>query len=56
MDYDDFERMIELHRNTPVIVVANIGSTMKEACDDIKKIKRIIALVHSFRCSIACCH
>ncbi len=42
MDYEDFERMIELHRNTPVIVVANIGTTMKEACDDIRKIKKTI--------------
>ena len=42
MDYDDFARTIEMHRNVPVIVVANIGTTMKEACDDIKKIRKII--------------
>ncbi len=39
MDYDDFKEAAHQHRHLPAIVVANIGTTMTEAKDDISKIK-----------------
>lgn len=39
MDYDDLHRMVELHRDKPVIILANIGTTMTEAKDDLAQIK-----------------
>lgn len=42
MDYDDLRDTIALHRNVPAIILANIGTTMTEAKDDIRKIKGIL--------------
>ncbi|MBV8251068.1 MAG: histidine decarboxylase [Chitinophaga sp.] len=42
MDYDDLENMISMHRHLPVIVLANIGTTMTEARDDVKRIRQIL--------------
>ncbi|RAJ79340.1 histidine decarboxylase [Chitinophaga dinghuensis] len=42
MDYDDLENMISMHRHLPAIVLANIGTTMTEARDDVKRIKHIL--------------
>lgn len=42
IDYDDLEHTIRQHRNVPVIVVANIGTTMTEAVDDLTRIKKIL--------------
>lgn len=42
MDYDDLKASIELHRHQPAIVVANIGTTMTEAKDDVPTIRRIL--------------
>ncbi|WP_103863954.1 histidine decarboxylase [Aquimarina sp. I32.4] len=42
MDYNDLQEAIGYHRHRPVIVVANIGTTMTEAKDNTRKIKTII--------------
>jgi len=42
IDYDDLRESIRLHRDVPVIIMANIGTTMKEARDDISKIRGIL--------------
>ncbi len=41
MDYDDLRDMIRMHRDQPVIVLANIGTTMTEAKDDLGIIQDI---------------
>ncbi|RZK41826.1 MAG: histidine decarboxylase [Pedobacter sp.] len=41
IDYEDLEQMIQGHRDQPVIMLANIGTTMTEAKDDLGKIKQI---------------
>lgn len=42
MDYEDLKDAVHTHRDHPAIVVANIGSTMTEAKDDISKIKTML--------------
>ncbi|GAB1309151.1 histidine decarboxylase [Urechidicola sp. KH5] len=42
MDYEDLEQTIMLKRDKPAIFFLNIGSTMKEAIDNLDEIKRII--------------
>lgn len=42
MDYEDFESTIKMNRHKPVIVLATFGTTMKEAKDDVSRIKSII--------------
>jgi histidine decarboxylase len=42
MDYDDLSDMIQLHRDHPVIIMANIGTTMTEARDDLNKINTVL--------------
>ena len=42
MDYEDFESTIKMNRHKPVIVLATFGTTMKEAKDDVSKIKSIV--------------
>ncbi len=42
MDYEDFEAQVERNRDRPVIVVANIGTTMTEAVDDVRRIQQIL--------------
>ncbi|MEE1946954.1 histidine decarboxylase [Pedobacter sp. KR3-3] len=42
IDYHDLENTIGMNRQTPVIIMANIGTTMTEARDDIAKIKAIL--------------
>lgn len=41
IDYDDLDELLKMHRDTPAIVCANIGTTMKGAIDDIEKIFRL---------------
>jgi len=41
IDYNDLHDMIQMHRDQPVIMLANIGTTMTEARDDLGKIKAI---------------
>ncbi|MCU7548549.1 histidine decarboxylase [Chitinophagaceae bacterium LB-8] len=42
MDYEDLRETIQLHRHRPVIILANIGTTMTEAKDDIVRIREIL--------------
>ncbi|MCZ4245149.1 histidine decarboxylase [Pedobacter punctiformis] len=42
IDYEDLEHTIRMNRHMPVIIMANIGTTMTEARDDVGKIKTIL--------------
>ena len=42
MDYDDLRETLKIRRDAPPIIFANIGTTMKEARDDIGKIRSIL--------------
>ncbi|WP_316804592.1 histidine decarboxylase [Pedobacter nototheniae] len=42
IDYEDLEHTIRMNRHMPVIIMANIGTTMTEARDDVAKIKTIL--------------
>jgi histidine decarboxylase len=42
IDYHDLAEMVQMHREKPVIILANIGTTMTEAKDDLKEIKAIL--------------
>lgn len=41
MDYEDLREQVRRHRDVPAIIVANIGTTMTEAIDDIRLIRSI---------------
>jgi len=42
IDYKDLEETMRINRDKPAVIFANIGTTMTEAKDDIKKIQRIL--------------
>ena len=42
IDYDDLRETIRIHRQIPPIIMANIGTTMKEAIDDIPRIRAML--------------
>lgn len=42
IDYEDLRQTIQYHRHQPAIIMANIGTTMTEAKDDLHKIKEIL--------------
>ncbi|MFV0237995.1 MAG: histidine decarboxylase [Flavobacteriales bacterium] len=42
MNYEDFHNTLKINRHKPAVVVANIGTTMTEARDDVSKIKQIL--------------
>ncbi len=42
MDYDDLRATVQLNRDKPPIIFANIGTTMKQAIDNLPKIKEIL--------------
>ncbi len=42
IDYEDFENTVNMNRHKPAIVLATFGTTMKEAKDDVSKIKGIL--------------
>ena len=42
IDYDDLYETIRINRDVPVIMMANIGTTMKGAIDDIDRIRDIL--------------
>lgn len=42
IDYEDFENTVRMNRHMPVICLANFGTTMTEAKDDVSKIKSIL--------------
>ena len=54
MDYQDLHQTISQHRNVPVIIVANIGTTMTEAVDDVSKIKAVLKNLAVQRSYIHC--
>ncbi len=51
IDYADLEKTISINRQVPVIIMANIGTTMTEARDDVAKMKAIfkgLAIQHHY--------
>ncbi len=42
MDYDDLRETIRINRDAPVILVANVGTTMKGAVDDVGRMREIL--------------
>ena len=42
IDYDDLHESIRINRDVPVIFMANIGTTMKGAIDDVGKVRDIL--------------
>jgi len=42
MDYQDLEETLKVHRDTPAVIFANIGTTMTEAKDDLEKIRQVL--------------
>jgi len=42
IDYEDLYETIRINRDVPVIIMANIGTTMKGAVDDLRKIRQIL--------------
>ncbi|MDZ4198493.1 MAG: histidine decarboxylase, partial [Kiritimatiellia bacterium] len=42
MDLDDLRETLRIHREIPPILIANIGTTMKEAVDDVAGMRRIL--------------
>ena len=43
IDYDDLRESIRINRDAPALIVANIGTTMKGAVDNLDRIREIIA-------------
>ena len=43
IDYDDLRDSIRINRDAPALIVANIGTTMKGAVDDLDRIREIVA-------------
>lgn len=41
-DYDDLRESIRINRDAPVTIMANIGTTMKGAVDDVSKVREIL--------------
>ena len=42
LDYDDLRDSIRINRDAPALIVANIGTTMKGAVDDLDRIREIV--------------
>lgn len=42
IDYEDLKQMLQMNRLQPAIILANIGTTMTEAKDDVGQIKSIL--------------
>ena len=42
IDYQNLHEMIEVNRHLPAVIIANIGTTMRGAVDDIERIKEIL--------------
>ena len=42
IDYEDLHGMIQVHRDRPAVIIANIGTTMRGAIDNIERIKGIL--------------
>lgn len=54
IDYDDFQESVRIHRELPPIVFANIGTTMKQAVDDVGRIRQILRSMAVPRSYIHC--
>ena len=52
IDYDDLRESMRINRDVPALVVANIGTTMKGAVDDLERIHGIIEELALTRCYI----
>ena len=51
IDYDDLRETVRINRDVPVVVMANIGTTMKGAVDNLDTIRQILedlAIPHSY--------
>jgi histidine decarboxylase len=42
IDYDDLHETLRIHRDAPPIIFANIGTTMREGIDDVRRIRRMM--------------
>lgn len=42
MDYEDLKETLQLHRHRPVIILANVGTTMTEAKDHVPTIRQLL--------------
>ena len=42
IDYDDLYEMVRVHRDLPAVIMANIGTTMRGAIDDIARVQEIL--------------
>ena len=42
IDYDDLHETLRINRDVPAVVMANIGTTMKGAVDDVQRIRGIL--------------
>jgi histidine decarboxylase len=45
VDYDDLLRQVSVRRDRPAVVVANVGTAITEAVDDVRKIRAILDVV-----------
>ena len=52
MDYDDLRESIRINGDAPALIVANIGTTMKGAVDDLDRINGIIEELALTRCYV----
>ena len=52
MDYDDLYQTIRMNRHIPAVILANIGTTMTEARDDVKRIRDILKELAVKQCYI----
>ena len=43
IDYDDLYEMIRVNRDVPAVIMANIGTTMRGAVDDIDRIRAVLS-------------
>ena len=51
IDYQDLQDMVRVNRDLPAVIIANIGTTMRGAVDDIERIKEILrglGVTHSY--------
>lgn len=59
IDYEDLRETLKIHRDVPAIIFANIGTTMKEAKDNVGEIRAILgelAIGNSYvHCDAALC-
>ncbi|MFD2890814.1 histidine decarboxylase [Flavobacterium chuncheonense] len=54
IDYEDFENTVRLNRHKPAIVLATFGTTMKEAKDDVSRLRAILRNLAIQDCYIHC--